>query len=129
MESLRSLCGSEISEFRAFGDPGFTGNTSVSVFFGNKKLILTVDPDTDSLSFTITFYSNMGVIGDLEERAVDGLSQFLDMPLAFIWAMENQKGYFDAMQLMFSPPKGKFKILQFMAVASEIVLFDLTRIK
>jgi hypothetical protein len=95
--------------------------SQVSIFFSNrKKLIISINIDTDELNFQIY---------DIEEEIISCENEFsylINCKLIRSWIMSNHKDYQDALQI--EVVEDSFEIgyiIQFIAEASSIQIFKL----
>jgi hypothetical protein len=106
-----------------------TGDISaVGLNFGTANVYLVVNPDDDTLSATS---DDPAVPDDATWRhAGSPWSSAVGMRIEWYWWMQNNQGYWDAVQMQFARDTGDMRVtVQVVAIASRLSILQVTAIE
>lgn len=119
---IRQLAHQEISGIRLYGAVDSPSADGVLLELQDSSVSIAINHADDSLYWKKgnTFPQDDGQI----EKTTTGLQNYFGV-IVFIWAMRNQGGCLDALQIEVLSKEGGYKTLQFMGAASMISLHSL----
>lgn len=103
--------------------------TSISLEFNHATIVFRVDPDTDTI---VTSIGKIASQPNEEIIAMDRMlpwSNCLNRHLSWGWELTNQQGYFDGVRLEFKSKEEVSTVVEMVAVASGLRVFEATDIR
>ena len=105
-----------------------TSICALTFYFRNQgQLALLVNRDTDELTWGVAPEATLKSV-DIEETFPSVINVY-GLSLTWCWEMKNHQGYLDAVQLeWFDPSLRRSLIFQFKAAASNVEIYEVTRV-